>query len=132
MPARRPYFFLGPNRVTMRSPLQTSITCPSRSCFACSIASASSVHTNGVKTLGLTEDLIKMLSSQVWGWSEEGVEPKQARRCRPCPIRSPGGRPSRPARSANGHSALGFSTPSTCVARFLARIHDHRLVIASV
>jgi error-prone DNA polymerase len=26
------------------------------------------------KALGLTEDLIKMLSSQVWGWSEEGVE----------------------------------------------------------
>ena len=29
------------------------------------------------KALGLTEDLIKTLSSQVWGWSEEGVEPKQ-------------------------------------------------------
>jgi error-prone DNA polymerase len=28
------------------------------------------------KALGLTEDLIKMLSSQVWGWSEEGVEAK--------------------------------------------------------
>jgi error-prone DNA polymerase len=28
------------------------------------------------KALGLTEDLIKILSSQVWGWSEEGVEPK--------------------------------------------------------
>jgi error-prone DNA polymerase len=28
------------------------------------------------KVLGLTEDLIKMLSSQVWGWSEEGVEEK--------------------------------------------------------
>src|SRR6201747_1233245 len=28
------------------------------------------------KALGLTEDLIKMLSSQIWGWSEEGVEPK--------------------------------------------------------
>src|SRR6185295_14861474 len=28
------------------------------------------------KALGLTEDLIKMLSAQVWGWSEEGVEPK--------------------------------------------------------
>ena len=28
------------------------------------------------KALGLTEDLIKMLSSQVWGWSEEGVEDK--------------------------------------------------------
>ena len=26
------------------------------------------------KALGLTEDLIKLLSSQVWGWSEEGVE----------------------------------------------------------
>jgi error-prone DNA polymerase len=26
------------------------------------------------KALGLTEDLIKMLSSQVWGWSEDGVE----------------------------------------------------------
>ena len=25
------------------------------------------------KALGLTEDVIKMLSSQVWGWSEEGV-----------------------------------------------------------
>ena len=30
------------------------------------------------KALGLPEDLIKMLSSQVWGWSEEGVEAKQA------------------------------------------------------
>ena len=30
------------------------------------------------KSLGLTEDLIKMLSSQVWGWSEEGVEAKHA------------------------------------------------------
>ena len=28
------------------------------------------------KAMGLTEDLIKMLSSQVWGWSEEGVEDK--------------------------------------------------------
>jgi error-prone DNA polymerase len=28
------------------------------------------------KALGLTEDLIRMLSSQVWGWSEEGVEPR--------------------------------------------------------
>jgi error-prone DNA polymerase len=28
------------------------------------------------KALGLPEDLIKMLSSQVWGWSEEGVEDK--------------------------------------------------------
>src|SRR6202012_5960945 len=28
------------------------------------------------KALGLTEDLIKMLSSQVWGWSEDGVENK--------------------------------------------------------
>src|SRR3981081_692285 len=30
------------------------------------------------KALGLPEDLIKMLSSQVWGWSEEGVEPEHA------------------------------------------------------
>ena len=30
------------------------------------------------KALGLTDDLIKMLSSQVWGWSEQGVEPKHA------------------------------------------------------
>ena len=30
------------------------------------------------KALGLTEDLIKLLSSQVWGWSEKGVEPKHA------------------------------------------------------
>jgi error-prone DNA polymerase len=30
------------------------------------------------KALGLTEDLIKLLSSQVWGWSEEGFEPKHA------------------------------------------------------
>jgi hypothetical protein len=30
------------------------------------------------KALGLTEDLIKMLSSQVWEWSEEGVESKHA------------------------------------------------------
>ncbi|MEP9380340.1 error-prone DNA polymerase [Aquabacter sp. CN5-332] len=28
------------------------------------------------KALGLTEDLIKTLSGQVWGWSEEGVEDK--------------------------------------------------------
>ena len=28
------------------------------------------------KALGLTEDLIKMLSGQVWGWSKEGIEPK--------------------------------------------------------
>ena len=28
------------------------------------------------KALGLSDDLIKMLSSQVWGWSEEGVEAK--------------------------------------------------------
>jgi len=28
------------------------------------------------KALGLTEDLIKTLTSQVWGWSEEGVEAK--------------------------------------------------------
>jgi error-prone DNA polymerase len=38
-------------------------------------------RTNGAlrgvgKALGLTEDLIKMLSSQVWGWSEGGVEDK--------------------------------------------------------
>jgi error-prone DNA polymerase len=37
-------------------------------------------HTKGAlrdigKALGLTEDLIKTLSSQVWGWSTEGVEP---------------------------------------------------------
>jgi error-prone DNA polymerase len=30
------------------------------------------------KALGLPEDLIKMLSAQVWGWSKEGVEPKHA------------------------------------------------------
>ncbi len=30
------------------------------------------------KALGLPEDLIKMLSSQVWGWSKEGIEPKHA------------------------------------------------------
>ena len=30
------------------------------------------------KALGLPEDLIKMLSAQVWGWAEEGVEPKHA------------------------------------------------------
>src|ERR1700748_3717577 len=28
--------------------------------------------------MGLPEDMIKMLSGQVWGWSEEGVEPKHA------------------------------------------------------
>jgi error-prone DNA polymerase len=28
------------------------------------------------KALGLTEDLIRMLSSQIWGWSEEGVQPR--------------------------------------------------------
>jgi error-prone DNA polymerase len=30
------------------------------------------------KALGLPEDVIKLLSSQVWGWSKEGVEPKHA------------------------------------------------------
>ncbi len=30
------------------------------------------------KALGLPEDLISMLNSQVWGWSEEGIEPKHA------------------------------------------------------
>jgi error-prone DNA polymerase len=30
------------------------------------------------KALGLPEDLIKLLSSQVWGWSREGVEAKHA------------------------------------------------------
>ena len=30
------------------------------------------------KALGLPEDLIKMLSSQIWGWSREGIEPKHA------------------------------------------------------
>jgi error-prone DNA polymerase len=28
------------------------------------------------KALGLPKDLIKLLSSQVWGWSKEGIEPK--------------------------------------------------------
>jgi error-prone DNA polymerase len=30
------------------------------------------------KALGLPDDLIKLLSSQVWGWSKEGIEPKHA------------------------------------------------------
>ncbi len=30
------------------------------------------------KAMGLPEDMIGLLSSQVWGWSKEGVEPKQA------------------------------------------------------
>ena len=30
------------------------------------------------KALGLPEDMIKLLSSQVWGWAEDGVEPKHA------------------------------------------------------
>jgi error-prone DNA polymerase len=30
------------------------------------------------KALGLPEDLIKLLSSQVWGWSREGIEPKHS------------------------------------------------------
>jgi error-prone DNA polymerase len=30
------------------------------------------------KALGLPEELIKLLSSQVWGWSKEGIEPKYA------------------------------------------------------
>ncbi|MFU0505833.1 error-prone DNA polymerase [Pseudaminobacter sp. NGMCC 1.201702] len=30
------------------------------------------------KALGLTEDVIKMLSGQVWGWSKEGIEAKHA------------------------------------------------------
>jgi error-prone DNA polymerase len=31
------------------------------------------------KALGLTEDLIKMLSSQIRGWSNEGVEPQHVK-----------------------------------------------------
>ena len=31
------------------------------------------------KALGLPEDLIAMLNAQVWGWSEEGIEPKHAK-----------------------------------------------------
>ncbi len=31
------------------------------------------------KVLGLPEDVTKMLSSQVWGWSKEGIEPKHAK-----------------------------------------------------
>jgi error-prone DNA polymerase len=30
------------------------------------------------KAMGLPEDMIGLLSSQIWGWSKEGVEPKQA------------------------------------------------------
>jgi error-prone DNA polymerase len=30
------------------------------------------------KALGLTEDVIKMLSGQVWGWSKEGIEARHA------------------------------------------------------
>src|SRR6185295_10931284 len=30
------------------------------------------------KALGLTEDLIKMLSGQVWGWAEDGVQLEHA------------------------------------------------------
>jgi error-prone DNA polymerase len=31
------------------------------------------------KVLGLPEDIITLLSSQVWGWSDEGIEPEQAK-----------------------------------------------------
>ena len=31
------------------------------------------------KVLGLPEDMITLLSSQVWGWSEEGIDPDQAK-----------------------------------------------------
>ena len=41
------------------------------------------------KALGLPEDLIKMLSSQVWGWSEEGVERKACRGAQPQSRRPP-------------------------------------------
>ena len=41
------------------------------------------------KALGLPEDMIKMLSSQVWGWSEEGVEPKHAARAEPQSVGPP-------------------------------------------
>ena len=30
------------------------------------------------KALGLPEDMIGLLSSQIWGWSKKGIEPKQA------------------------------------------------------
>jgi error-prone DNA polymerase len=31
------------------------------------------------KVLGLSEDVITLLNAQVWGWSEEGIEPEQAK-----------------------------------------------------
>ncbi len=31
------------------------------------------------KVLGLSEDVISLLNAQVWGWSEEGIEPDQAK-----------------------------------------------------
>lgn len=31
------------------------------------------------KVLGLSEDVITMLNAQVWGWSEEGIEPEHAK-----------------------------------------------------
>ena len=31
------------------------------------------------KALGLPEDMISLLSSQVWGWSEDGIDPDQAK-----------------------------------------------------
>jgi error-prone DNA polymerase len=31
------------------------------------------------KVLGLPEDMISLLNSQVWGWSEEGIEPEHAK-----------------------------------------------------
>src|SRR3546814_19504318 len=39
---------------------------------------SSDVCSSDLKALGLSEDLIKALSSQVWGWSDEGVDEKQA------------------------------------------------------
>ena len=62
------------------------------------------------KALGLTEDLIKMLSSQVWGWSEEGVEDKHVEELnlnlvRPAPAPDARSRPPADGRAAPSQPA---------------------------
>ena len=57
------------------------------------------------KALGLTEDLIKMLSSQVWGWSEDGVEDKHVQELEPQPLRPPPPSRARPRPPAHGRAA---------------------------
>ena len=61
------------------------------------------------KALGLPEDLTAMLSSQVWGWSEDGRARAPCRGARPRPQRSPPRPDPRAHPPADRHSAPPFS-----------------------